>query len=127
MSTFDTSGSGDNTLFRAIPSYTAILLTGLIAMTSPELFTPIAETLLVVSGEVLSNRVNRSHDTSATPESISNFVFGLVVPIPTLPLLAIRITSVGATLVVPLRLAKTIAPCVLPVVEVVRNPISAGA
>lgn len=76
---------------------------------------------------MLLSRVNFNPDLSAIQESISSLLVGLLVPIPTLPLLAIRIISVGAILVVPLRLANTIAHCVLPVVEVVKNPISAGA
>ena len=56
-----------------------------------------------------------------------SFVVGEFVAIPTDQLLVIRMTSVGATLVVPLRLANTISPCVFPVTDVVRNQISAGA
>ena len=52
---------------------------------------------------------------------------GVAVPIPIAPVLVIRTTSVGATLVVPFRLANTISPCVFPAILVVRNPISAGA
>ena len=42
--------------------------------------------------------------------STSSRAHGVLVPIPTEPLLAIRMTSTGATLVVPLRLANTISP-----------------
>lgn len=121
-------GSGlTETSSRGLHSYTAILLIGLIATTSPDPLTPIAVTHVETSTALLLRRVNLSHDRSVIQESISSLLVGLLVPIPTLPLLAIRITSVGATLVVPFRLAKTIAHCVLPVVEVVRKPISAGA
>lgn len=58
---------------------------------------------------------------------ISICCVGLVIPIPRSPVLSSLMTSTGATLVVPLRFAKTISPCVFPVVDVVKNQISAGA
>lgn len=80
----------------------------------------------VESGEALVKRVNLSPDLSATHASISSLASGLLVPIPTFPLLVIRIISVGATFVVPLRFANTISPRPYAVVSVSLNPISAA-
>lgn len=120
-------GSGVFVLLRSIALYTAILLSGVTASTFHDPSTPIAFIFPMVSGEADVSLLNFNPEVSAIPESISSRLVGLFVPIPTLPLLAIRITSVGAILVVPLRFAKTIAPCVFQATDVVKNPISAGA
>ena len=58
--------------------------------------------------------INAFIDVPLVPSSnvpfTSSLDVGFVVPIPTAPVLVIRMTSVGATLVVPLRLANTISP-----------------
>lgn len=120
-------GSGVFVLLRSIALYTAILLSGVTASTFHDPSTPIAFIFPIESGDAELSLVNLSPEVLAIPESISSLLVGLLVPIPTLPLLAIRITSVGAILVVPLRFAKTIAPCVFQATDVVKNPISAGA
>lgn len=65
-------------------SNTAILLNGIIGTTSPEALIPIDCVHPVDTALVRFSLVNLNQATSDIPESISSFVRGVFVPIPTL-------------------------------------------